>query len=74
MERKPPAVKSSNIVSVGYDAAAKRMEVEFSGGKIYEYEGVGADDHASFVHDKSPGGHFAAHIRNNFKSKKLESK
>lgn len=69
MERKP--IKSSNIKSVGYDAATKRMEVEFSGGGVYEYEGVEPDDHASFVHDRSPGGHFAAHIRNRFKSKKL---
>lgn len=67
-------VKSSNIKSVGYDAATKRMHVEFSSGGVYEYEGVGPDDHASFIHDKSPGSHFAAHIRGKFKATKQESK
>lgn len=69
MDRKP--VKSSNIKSVGYDAGAKKMEVEFSSGGVYEYEGVGADDHASFVHDPSPGSHFSKHIRPVFKGKKI---
>lgn len=69
MERKP--VKSSNIKSVGYDPATKRMHVEFSGGGVYDYEGVEPDDHASFVHDSSQGSHFSRHIRGKFKHKKL---
>jgi len=69
MDRKP--VKSSNIKSVGYDAATRKMHVEFSSGGVYEYDGVEPSDHASFVHDSSPGGHFAKHIRPKFKGKKL---
>lgn len=38
MER--DAVTSSNIESIGYDAKTKTLEVEFRGGKVYQYAGV----------------------------------
>lgn len=38
VDRKP--VKSSNVVSVGYDAEARELHVEFKGGKVYAYSGV----------------------------------
>lgn len=69
MDRKP--VKSSNIKSVGYDAATRKMHVEFGSGGVYEYEGVEPSDHNSFVHDRSPGKHFQEYIRPKFKGKKL---
>jgi KTSC domain len=31
-------VRSSNVVSVGFDGST--LEVEFKGGKVYQYEGV----------------------------------
>lgn len=38
MERK--AVRSTNIVSVGYDAGTKTLEIEFKGSGVYQYAGV----------------------------------
>lgn len=38
MERTP--VESRAIRSVGYDADARTLEVEFSSGRVYAYDGV----------------------------------
>jgi hypothetical protein len=38
MTRTP--VISSQIASVGYDAASKKLHVEFKGGSVYEYDNV----------------------------------
>lgn len=64
MKREP--VKSSNIVSVGYDSAEKAMEVEFKSGGVYRYNGVPAHIHQEFVGADSIGSHFHKHIRSNF--------
>lgn len=70
MELKP--LKSSNVEAVGYDPATKKMQVRFKGkDTVYEHEGVESSDHLSFVHDRSPGAHYAQHIRGKFKVTKL---
>jgi KTSC domain len=38
MERVP--VKSSSVVSVGYDAVAAELEIEFHNGRVYRYAEV----------------------------------
>jgi len=57
MDREP--VASSNVESIGYDAAECVLEVEFKGGAVYQYNGVPqelynelceADSVGSFVH------------------------
>lgn len=66
------SLKSSNIDSVGYDAATRTMHVVFKGkDTVYEHYDVGPDDHVSFVHDPSPGAHYSRHIRGKFKVTKL---
>jgi hypothetical protein len=47
MERK--RVSSSTLCSVGYDAKARVLEVEFSGGSIVQYTGVSADVHRALM-------------------------
>ncbi len=37
MKREP--VESSMIASIGYDANAETLEVEFNAGGLYQYEG-----------------------------------
>lgn len=64
-------VKSSNIVSVGYDNASQAMHVEFPSG-VYEYKDVDPDSAWAFRNAKSLGSHFAANIRPKFKGVKID--
>ena len=62
--RKP--VASSNIRSVGFDAATGKGEIEFSNGRVYEYEGDGAAQHFEKLMDpntESVGRYFASSMR-----------
>jgi len=62
MTRQP--VQSSNLKSVGYDPATKKMQVEFSGsGQVYEYDGIEPHEHQQLVGAASVGSHFSQHIR-----------
>lgn len=68
MNRDP--VKSSNITSIGYDAEARHLEVEFSSGGVYQYHGVSPDEHKALIASDSIGKHFHAHIRGNYQAHK----
>lgn len=61
MDHKP--VESSNIESVGYDPDAKRLEVRFKGGQLWEYDDVDEATHADLLNADSVGKYFHAHIR-----------
>lgn len=63
MENNRTPVKSSAIVSVGYDPETKLMQVEMNGGRVYDYPGVDAADHKTFMAAESMGKHLAKHIR-----------
>ena len=54
MERVP--VESKALRSVGYDAQGRRLEIEFSTGRIYIYEGVPPETHAWLLRVKNKGG------------------
>lgn len=56
-------VASSNIAAVGYDADAKTLRVQFSGGRIHEYPDVDAKDHQALVDAPSIGKHFHTNLR-----------
>lgn len=47
-------VTSSNVVSIGYDAASQILEIEFKSA-IYHYTGVPADVHAELMSAPSAG-------------------
>lgn len=75
MERQQ--VKSSQIKSVGYDPAAKVLEIEFLGrndkpGSVYRYEGFTAEDWGAFRQATSIGSYFAKNIRPYFAGIKQE--
>lgn len=53
MERTP--VKSSNVVSAGYDEGTKTLEVEYIGGKVYRFADVSPEAHGSFRGAESAG-------------------
>lgn len=54
---------SKLIKSVGYDAEARRLEVEFHSGKVYHYADVAPETHQAFITAESIGAHFGRHIK-----------
>lgn len=57
------SVSSSNLRSVGYDAATSTLEIEFHNGGLYRYTGVPATVHAGLMSASSHGSYFDAHIK-----------
>lgn len=58
-------VKSSQIESVGYDAASKTLAVKFNrgNGAVYHYPGVEEKAWKDLIGAKSIGAHFGQHIK-----------
>lgn len=65
-------VKSSNIVSIGYDAAARTLEVEFDGGSVYQYYGVPPQVHAALMAASSHGSYLASHVKGKYRFKQVK--
>jgi hypothetical protein len=64
MDRKP--VNSQMLRSVGYDKAAKELEVEFNNGGTYRFSGVPEEVHASMLTAPSVGKYFFANVKGKF--------
>lgn len=56
-------VASTSIRAIGYDAAARRLYVEFHSGDTYVYEWVSARAHRALMEADSIGAHFNREIR-----------
>lgn len=69
MERKP--VESSQVASIGYDAAARLLEVEFKNSGVYQYKEVPQDLAEAFVRSDSIGRFLAQHIKGRFEHQKV---
>lgn len=70
MKRQP--VQSSNVASVGYDDSKHLLEVEFTTGSVYQYEGVSAEEHRGLVGAESVGKYFAANIRKRYQGQRVQ--
>jgi hypothetical protein len=57
-------VSSSNIVSVGYDAASETLEVEFQSGAVYQYYNVSQSAYDEFMSAPSKGKFLNYQIKN----------
>ncbi len=64
MTREP--VSSSNIVSVGYDALTKVLEIEFRDKTVYQYAEVPSDVHEAMMRATSVGKFFYGRIVHNY--------
>lgn len=64
MKRK--AVKSSNLLSVGYDHENEVLEVEFHSGRVYHYYDVSQETYEGLITADSHGRYFNSHIRDEF--------
>lgn len=69
MKRSP--VVSSNVASVGYDAAAQTLEVGFNSGAVYQYFGVPVGVYSALMAASSVGGYLAQHIKGKYRYKQL---
>lgn len=69
MKRKE--VVSSNLKSVGYDQITKLLEIEFKGGRLYQYSSVPPQIYEGLMNAASKGKFFHAHIRDTFSYKKI---
>lgn len=69
MKREP--VESSMIASIGYDANAETLEVEFNAGGLYQYEGVPKEVYEEFVSAESHGRYFLYNIRDAYTYRKV---
>jgi hypothetical protein len=56
-------VESSLIRAVGYDLASSVLEVEFAGGRVYEYFDVPLSVYSELMNASSKGAYFNDHIR-----------
>lgn len=65
MDRMP--VDSSNVASIGYDAATMTLEVEFQGGSVYQYFDVPQNVYDAFVSCESKGGFLHQNIKGVFR-------
>ena len=59
-------VASSNVISIGYDAASETLEVEFANGHVYQYYNVGSALFDQFMSAPSKGQFLNAYIRNSY--------
>ena len=69
MNREP--VKSTMLLSVGYDQASLTLEVEFTDGDIYQYFDVPAAEHAELLRSGSIGSYFSKSIRSSYRYARL---
>ncbi|MFJ1705483.1 KTSC domain-containing protein [Kitasatospora sp. NPDC088346] len=64
MERVP--LESSCVRSAGYDAAGRRLEVEYTGGSVYHYLAVPAEEYAGLLAAESHGTYLNREIKGRY--------
>ena len=69
IERQP--VVSSDIASIGYDAASETLEIEFKATGIYRYFSVPKTPAEEFQRTPSPGKFFLQHIKGKYAWEKI---
>jgi hypothetical protein len=63
-------VHSSNVHSVGYDAASKTLAVRFHSGEVWHYADVPSNVARGLAKAKSVGQFFSTNVRSAFKGTK----
>lgn len=64
-------VKSSSLLSVGYDANLNIMELEFRGGSVYRYFNVPEQVHEELLKADSKGSYFHERIRGHYRYERV---
>lgn len=71
MQRLP--VESSDLVSIGYDARERLLEIEFKENRVYQYFEVEPDIYERFTRTDSYGEYFYAHINKHYRYRRVET-
>ncbi len=69
VERQP--VKSRILRSVGYDAIAKNLEIEFHTGLVYQYSAVPPEVYTDLMHSSEIGKYFTEKVRTRFRTRQV---
>ncbi len=69
MDRTP--VVSTAIESVGYDPESETLEIEFTSGGVYRYEGVPSEVFEEFMNSDSFGSYFQQNIKGAYPEQKV---
>lgn len=64
-------VSSTNLRSVGYDATAMLLEIEFLNGAIYEYSAVPLTVYEGLMAADSKGSFFHENVRSSYRYRQL---
>lgn len=64
-------VESTNISSIGYNPKSKVLEIEFLGGRIYQYYQVTKRIYQGLMVSESKGKYFHKMIKKNYTYKKV---
>lgn len=65
------SVLSSNVVSVGHDAQANVLEIEFRDNTVYRYKGVPAHVYISLLRADSHGQYIVSNIKGRYRQEKI---
>lgn len=65
-------VVSSDLASIGYDAATQTLEIEFKATGVYRYFSVPAEVYEALRTTPSPGKFFLANIKGKFAWEKAQ--
>jgi len=60
------SVSSSAVRSIGNDAVAAILEVEFTSGRVYQYQGVPTETYEEIMRAESKGKYLNTHIKERF--------
>ena len=64
-------VSSSNLSSVGYDFFSQTLEIEFHGGRVYQYYDVPAAAFSGLMSAFSKGSYFYRNIRKSYRYSRI---
>ena len=67
-------IVSTSLESVGYESASRTLEVEFSGGAVYQYLEVPETELRKFMRARSRGAYFNRHIKPRFLCLRIKPK
>jgi KTSC domain-containing protein len=66
-------IESTTLRSVGYDAKAGILELEFCSGAVYQYLGVPTTVHQGLLSAASKGKYFHLHIRERYQFRQMSA-
>jgi len=68
---KRQTVESSNLASIGYDAANEILEIAFNHGGVYQYFGVPKNVYEELMNADSHGRYFVHNIKDDYEFEKM---